>query len=513
MERTYFSAAENEVKKVKTHIEGFDQISRGGIPYHRNTLIAGTSGCGKTIFAMQFLANGITCDNENAVFVTFEEPPDNIVENVRSFNWDIRKWMDEGKFAFIDASVSQEPIQTGEYSLIALLARIENAIKKVKASRVAIDSLGSLLYQFQNDKIIRRELIILANRLKQLNVTVVMTAERTNEYGEVSRYGIEEFVSDNVIILRNNTIEEKRRRTVEILKYRGAFHQKGEYPFTILPRKGIVGTSLTTLKMNQPVSVKRITSGDKKLDRMCNGGFLSGSIVLISGATGTGKTLLVTEFLKGGVESDEKSLLFAFEESKEQIVRNASGWNVDFNEMEKGNKLKIIALYPEVLNLEEHLIEIKTHIENFNPQRIAIDSLSALERMSSSTSITEFVIGLTSFIKEKQISAMITISAPTIMGAGTITSAHISTITDSIILLRYLEHRGCVKRGITILKMRGSFHDREIREFSIDNKGIHIKKPFKNIQGILSGHPVEYMYDVIGGVNGSSKDLSELLDA
>lgn len=477
----------NELEKIKTHIAGFDEISRGGVPLNRTTLVSGSSGCGKTIFSVQFLVNGIKYEDEGAVFVTFEETPESITRNVLSFGWDIEKYEKENKFVYVHASVKQQEETIGEYNLSGLVTRIELAIKKVNAKRVAIDSLGSLLFQYNNDKIIRRELFRLSDKLKEMGVTVIMTAERIHEYGEISRYGIEEFVADNVIILRNTLDEEKRRRTLEILKYRGAFHQKGEYPFTILPQRGIVGTALTTIDINQPVSFDRVTSGNKILDEMCGGGYLKGSIVLISGATGTGKTLLVTEFMKGGIESGERSMFFAFEESTEQIIRNASGWNIDLKKMEGEENLQLIALYPEVLNLEEHLIEIKKKIEDFNPTRIAIDSISALERIATPKTLKEFVIGLTSYIKEKQITTLVTTTAPTIIGASTITGAHISTITDAIVILRYLEYYGEVKRGMTVLKMRGSYHDKSIREFNITDQGINILEPFKDVQGILTG--------------------------
>lgn len=480
----------SEITKTPTHIPGFDEIARGGLPSFRSTLVSGTAGSGKTIFAAQFLANGILYENENAVFVTFEETPENITRNMRSFGWDIQEWEDNGQWVFVDASPLYETVKGGlHYDLGGLITRIEHAIRKVGAKRVSIDSLGALLFQFQNDNIIRNELFNLAHALKELDVTVLMTAERIDDYGQIARYGVEEFVTDNVIILRNVLDQEKRRRTIEILKYRGAPHQKGEFPFTILPNQGLVSVALATLEMNQSISLKRVHSGSEALNQMTCGGFFQGSIILASGATGTGKTLLVTEFMKGGAQDGEKCIFFAFEESHAQILRNAEGWNVDFTQMEKTGRLMIVGVYPEVMNLEEHLIEIKRIVNEFGPQRIAVDSLSALERISSERSLREFVIGLTAFIKEKQITAMITTTAPTIVGAGTITSAHISTITDAIILLRYVEHYGVVKRAIAVLKMRGSGHDKAIREFHINEKGLHIDELLKGITGILSGQP------------------------
>ena len=223
---------------------------------------------------------------------------------------------------------------------------------------------------------------------------------------------------------------------------------------------------------------------------MCGGGFFRDSVILVSGATGTGKTLMVTEFMAGGVMNDERCLIFAFEESREQLFRNAIGWGVDFKRMEKEGKLKVVCRYPETTGLENHLINMKDIIQEFKPNRVAVDSLSALERVSSLKGFREFIIGLTSFIKQQEIGGLFTSTTPTLLGGSSITEAHISTITDSIILLRYVEMYGEMRRGVTVLKMRGSMHDKDIREFRIDNKGMHIGRPFRNVTGILSGSPV-----------------------
>jgi circadian clock protein KaiC len=318
----------------------------------------------------------------------------------------------------------------------------------------------------------------------------VMTAERINEHGEISRFGVEEFVADNVVVLRNVLEDEKRRRTIEILKFRGTAHQKGEFPFTISPEAGIMVLPLSAIELGQHSSNVRITSGVAELDAMCGGGFFRDSIILVSGATGTGKTLTVTEFVEGGVAAGERCLLFAFEESREQLGRNAIGWGVDFDAMEREGKLRIVCTYPESSGLEEHLLRMRTIIEEFRPNRVAVDSLSALERVSTIKTFREFVIGLTSFMKDKEVAGLFTSTTPTLMGGESITEAHISTITDSIILLRYVETFGEMRRGLTVLKMRGSKHDKDIREFAIDGEGMHIGRPFRDVTGILAGHPV-----------------------
>jgi circadian clock protein KaiC len=239
---------------------------------------------------------------------------------------------------------------------------------------------------------------------------------------------------------------------------------------------------------------------------MCGGGFFRDSIILASGATGTGKTLLTTEFITGGAKAGEKCLLFAFEESHDQLFRNASGWGVDFERMEAEGNLRVVCAYPESASLEDHLLTIKREVDAFGPNRVAVDSLSALERVSSIKSFREFVIGLTSFIKHGEFAGLFTATSPELMGGGSVTETHISTITDSIILLRYVEVFGEMRRGLTILKMRGSMHDKEIREFNIDSAGMHIGRAFRNVSGILTGRLVHGSTDELRRVGEMFQD-------
>jgi circadian clock protein KaiC len=481
---------EAELPKIRTAIEGFDLIANGGLPEGRSTLLSGTSGSAKTVFAAQFLAAGIADAGESGVFVTFEESPEDIRRNMAGFGWDIPGWEAEGRWAFVDASPEPaEPhITVGGYDLGALLARIEHAIRKVGARRAVLDSLGGVFAQLDDEATIRRELFRIARALRRMGVTSVITAERTEDRGPISRYGVEEFVSDNVVVLRNSLQDEVRRRTVEILKFRGTNHQKGEWPFTIVPGQGIVVLPLSALELKQKSSDTRIRSGSDELDAMCGGGFFRDSIILVSGPTGTGKTLITTEFLAGGDAEGERCLLFAFEESREQLVRNAIGWGVDFAKMEAEGRLKLVCAYPESAALEDHLIHLKREIEAYGPDRVAVDSLSALERVAPLKSFREFVIGLVSFVKHQEIPGLFTSTTSSLLGGDSITETHLSTITDSIILLRYVEMHGQMRRGLTVLKMRGSLHDKEIREFTIDGQGMHIGASFREVSGILSGH-------------------------
>lgn len=485
-------ARSSTVEKLATGIPSFDMIAEGGLPRNRTTLVSGTAGSGKTVFAVQFLAAGIRDAGENGVLVTFEESPADIRQNMRSFGWPIEQWEEEGRFAFVDASPDPETevVEAGSFDLGALLARVEHAVERVGAERVSVDSLGAIFTQFTNQSIVRRELFRIASALKRLGVTAIMTAERVEDYGAVARFGVEEFIADNVMILRNALEEEKRRRTIEILKFRGTDHQKGEFPFTITAERGMVVIPLSAIQLRQKSSNVRISSGNEELDRMCGGGFFRDSIILLSGATGTGKTLTVTQFLEGGAAQGERGLLLAFEESREQLFRNATGWGVDFEQMEQDGLLRVVCDYPEVTGLEDWLVRIRDQVEEFKPARVALDSLSALERVGSIKAFREFVIALSSFIKHQEITGLFTSTSPALMGGTSVTEGHISTLTDSIILLRYVEMFGQMRRGITVLKMRGSQHDRDIRQFTIDADGMHIGKPFRHATGILSGEPV-----------------------
>jgi circadian clock protein KaiC len=480
------------VDKLRTGIASFDVIAKGGLPRNRTTLISGTAGSGKTVFAMQFLAEGIRGAEENGVFVTFEESANDIRKNMGSFGWPLDEWERERKLMFVDASPDPEVevIEAGSFDLGALLARVQNAVKKTNAKRVSVDSLGAVFSQFTDQSVVRRELFRIAWALKSMGVTAVLTAERVHEYGPVARYGIEEFIADNVIILRNVLEAENRRRTIEILKFRGTDHQKGEYPFTIISGRGLVVIPLSAIELRQKSSNVRISSGNPELDQMCGGGFFRDSVILLSGATGTGKTLTVTQFLKGGTQADERCLLLAFEESREQLFRNAQGWGVDFDAMERNGLLRVMCEYPEIAGLEDWLVAIQEMIAEFKPARVALDSLSALERVGSAKAFREFVIGVTSFLKQQEVTGLFTSTTPSLLGGGSITETHISTLTDSIILLRYVEMFGEMKRGITVLKMRGSIHEKEIREFTIDQQGMHLGRPFRHVTGILAGTPV-----------------------
>ena len=494
MTQSYPSAPENlppitGVQKISTLIEGFDDISHGGLPIGRTTLVSGTSGTGKTMFAVQFLYYGITQFDEPGIFVTFEESPADVIKNACSFGWDLQKFVDEGKLFILDASPDPDGQDViGNFDLSALIERIQYAIRKYKARRVSIDSVTAVFQQYDAASVVRREIFRLVARLKQVGATTIMTTERIEEYGPVARFGVEEFVSDNVVIVRNVLEGERRRRTIEILKLRGTTHMKGEYPFTIT-KDGINIFPLGAMRLTQRSSNTRVSSGVKVLDTMCGGGFFKDSIILATGATGTGKTLLVSKFIQDACLKGERAILFAYEESRAQLSRNAYSWGTDFEELEQRGLLKILCTYPESSGLEDHLQTIKSEIAEFKPARIAIDSLSALARGVSNNAFRQFVIGVTGFAKQEEITGFFTNTTDQFMGSNSITNSHISTITDTILMLQYVEIRGEMARAINVFKMRGSWHDKGIREYTISDQGPEIKESFRNFEGIISGSP------------------------
>lgn len=483
------------VQKIRTMIEGFDDISHGGLPVARTTLVSGTSGTGKTLFAVQFLYNGIIHFNEPGIFVTFEESPFDIIKNAYSFGWNLQKLVDEGKLFILDASPDPEGQDVvGNFDLSAIIERIQYAVRKYKAKRVSIDSVTALFQQYDAASIVRREIFRLVARLKQVNVTTIMTTERIDEYGPVARFGVEEFVSDNVAIVRNVLEGERRRRTIEILKLRGTTHMKGEYPFTIT-NEGISIFPLGAMRLTQRSSNARVSSGVPTLDEMCGGGFFKDSIILATGATGTGKTLLVSKFTQDACNNGDRAILFAYEESRAQLSRNAYSWGINFEELEQKGLLKILCAYPESAGLEDHLQIIKSEIADFKPSRIAIDSLSALARGVSNNAFRQFVIGVTGFAKQEEITGFFTNTTDQFMGAHSITDSHISTITDTILMLQYVEIRGEMTRAINVFKMRGSWHDKGIREYTITEQGADIQDSLRNFERIITGSPTRISVD------------------
>jgi len=475
------------IEKCPTAIDGFEFIADGGLPAGRATLVAGSSGSGKTIFSAQFLVEGIRQWGQPGVFVTFEEPPAAIRDNFESLGWPMADWEADRRWAFVDLSPEEDqPEVAGAFDLGALLPRIEHAVHRIGARRLVIDSLGTLYTQFNDRHMVRRALGRLMAAVRRMGVTTLVTAERTEEYGAVARFEVEEFVADSVVLLRNVLEGDKRRRTIEILKMRGTSHQKGEFPFTISNAAGGVSIiPLSAIELNQAASEERASFGVPDLDAMCAGGLLRQSVALVAGPTGTGKSLITSHFLTG--DPAERSLLFAFEEGSSQLHRNAAGWDLPFARMEAEGALRIQSVYPETASLEDHLVHMKKAIDHFRPQRVAIDSLSALERVGSDRGFREFLIALVAHLRAQGITTLLTTNTSNLQGGGIASEAQVSSMTDTIILLRYAEQAAQIKRGLVVLKMRGSDQDKAVREFTVTDRGIRVGEPFSASGGSLLG--------------------------
>lgn len=486
------SSSAGGIELRATGIPGFDLLSMGGLPRNRVTLVSGTAGSGKTVFATQFLVEGIRQAGEPCVFVTLEEPPDDLRAEMHSFGWDIAGFEADGKWLFVDASplVTEEDTLIGDYDLGGLLARIQAAIARVGAKRLVIDAITVLFARFADTAKIRAELFRISRAARAMGVTLVMTCERADDYGEIGRYGVEEFVADNVVVLRNVLENEMRRRTLEILKLRGAPHRRGEFPMVITP-SGIEVVPVSQIPLENRSSTARVPFGNAELDRMCHGGLFRDSTTVLSGPTGTGKTLMASVFAAGGAASGERCLFLGFEESREQLFRNAAAWGHDFARLEAEGLLRVVCEYPEAMSLDDRLVRIKQMVREFRPQRLVLDTLTALYRLASDKVARDFAIGITAFVKRERITALFNADVGSIIGVAGVTDQHLSTVSDSIILLRYVEIGSRIHRGITVLKMRGSRHDTGIHEFTIDERGMHIGEPFREVRGVLApGGPV-----------------------
>lgn len=473
------------IDRVPTGINGFDQIALGGLPAGRSTLVTGTTGSGKTLFAVEFLARGILAFDEPGVFVTFEESAADVRRNAASLNFPIQRWEDEGRWVFVDGSadLAREAPIVGSYDFGGLVARVEHAIHGTGARRVSMDSLGAIFTRFAEQGTVRHELFRLVNILDATGgFTSVLTAERISEYDGVSRFGVEEFAVDNVIILRNALEQERRRRTVEIVKFRGAPHRTGEWLFTIDPQDGIVVIPLAFLLPREHASRVRVSSGNAELDQMCGGGFYRDAIVLFTAPSGAGKTLASLRFAGAAFAAGERCLFCTFDETREQLGRSAAGWGLDLDVMEASGLLRVVGDYPEVAPLEDHLLRLRRTIEEFQPHRLVVDTLSALERIASPRALLEIVIALGGIVRQHEITTLLT-SVP--IGrirppATPSIASEIASLTDVTITLRYIEDPGEIRRGIAVLQTRGSAHDPSIRQVTIDDAGMHIGEPVRS---------------------------------
>jgi circadian clock protein KaiC len=473
--------------KSPSGIEGLDEITEGGFPKGRPTLICGGAGCGKTLLAMQFIIKGITLYNEPGVFMTFEEPTQDLALNVKSLGFDVEKLKTDKKLVVDHVRVERSEIEeAGEYDLEGLFIRLGHAIDKVKAKRVVLDTIESLFAGLDNQAILRAELRRLFHWLKQKGVTAIITGERGE--ATLTRQGLEEYVSDCVIILDHRVIEQVSTRRLRIVKYRGSTHGTNEYPF-LIDEDGISVLPITSLKLNNEVSPDIISTGVPGLDEMFDrGGFYRGSNILISGTAGTAKTTIASYFANEQCLKKERTVYFAFEESPQQLIRNMRSVGIDLEKHVKKGYLQIHSSRPSLNGLELHLLTLRKLIKEFKPTTVVIDPISNLITVGSDQEVRSMLVRLIDMLKVNNITALLTSLSKQREGARPdLSEDSISSLVDTWINVRDMEGVGERNRGIFIIKARGLAHSNQVREFVITAKGLKLLDVELGPDGVLTG--------------------------
>jgi circadian clock protein KaiC len=471
--------------KARTGIEGLDQITEGGLPLGRPTLVCGGPGCGKTLLAMEFLIRGATQFGEPGVFMAFEETGEELAQNVRSLGFDLDALVAQKKIALDHVRVEPAEIEeNGEYDLEGLFLRLGYAIDSVGAKRVVLDTVEALFGGFTNEAILRAELRRLFRWLKDRGVTAVITGERGDQ--SYTRQGLEEYVSDCVILLDHRVNDQISTRRLRIVKYRGTTHGTSEYPF-LIDEQGISVMPVTALHLDHAVTDERVSSGIPRLDAMLGGeGYYRGSSVLVSGTAGTGKTSLAAAFAHATAKRGERCLYLAFEESPKQLVRNMSTIGLELEPLIAKGLLRMHASRPTFHGLEMHLVQIHKMVVEFEPAAVVIDPISNFSASGSTSDASLMLLRLIDFLKSRKITAFLThlTSGGKAMEG---TDIGISSIIDTWLLVRDIELGGERNRGLYVLKSRGMKHSNQIREFVITPEGIQLLDVYVGPEGVLTG--------------------------
>lgn len=475
----------NEIAKAPTGIKGFDEITFGGIPRGRPTLICGNTGCGKTLMALEILIRGAVEFNEPGVFFAFEETEDDLIKNVASMGFDLHELINK-KLIFIDYVYvdTVQSIEGGEYDLEGLFIRFAHAVDTVKAKRIAMDTLEVLFSGFYNEGVLRSELRRLFLWIKERKLTAVVTGEQGSK-GTLTRHGIEEYVADCVILLSHRLCEELITRRLQIIKYRGSYHETNEFPF-LITRKGISVLPITSLELTSLALSKRISTGIPALDSIMGGkGYFEGSSILISGSSGCGKTSFAGAFANQICHNNQRCLFFSYEESEEEILRNLASIGLNLKKKVNEGYLKIIATRPTQWGLEKHIGTFMEAVEDFKPDAVIVDPISTLSHCGSETQVYSALTRMIDFLKKLNITFLMTILY--LKEKGQEFSYGISSIIDTWILLRNDESNGELNRELIIIKSRGMSHSNQVREFSLSARGISIKEPYYGESGVLTG--------------------------
>ena len=474
-----------QLPKSPTGIQGLDEITGGGLPKGRPTLVCGGAGCGKTLFAMEFLVRGATQFGEPGVFMAFEETAKDLTQNVRSLGFDLKDLIARKKilldFVYVERSEVEE---TGEYDLEGLFIRLGQAIDSIGAKRVVLDTVETLFGGLPNPLILRAELRRLFRWLKDKGVTALITAERGE--GALTRQGLEEYVSDCVIVLDHRVSEQTSSRRLRVVKYRGSTHGTNEYPF-LIDEDGISVLPVTSLALQHIVSSERVSTGVARLDAMLGGkGYYRGSSVLVSGTAGTGKSSLAAHFADATCRRGERVLYFAFEESPSQIMRNMRSIGIDLHHWVKKGLLQFHATRPSFAGLETHLAKKHKVVNAFKPQVVILDPLNSFVVGDNQIGVQSMLTRLLDFLKTKQITGFFT----SLTSVGPVleqSEGSISSLIDTWLLLRAIDSGGERNRGLSVLKSRGMAHSNQIREFLLTDHGVELRDVYVGASGVLTG--------------------------
>jgi circadian clock protein KaiC len=474
-----------KLKKCPTGIRGLDDITDGGLPQGRATLICGGAGCGKTLLAMEFIVQGIRRQAEPGVFMAFEETADELAQNVASLGFDLPALIRQKKLAIDYVHIERsEIVETGEYDLDGLLIRLSTLIDAVGAKRVVLDSVEALFAGLPNEAILRAELRRLFRWLKDKGVTTIITGERGD--GTLTRHGIEEYVSDCVIVLDHRIMGQIATRRLRVVKYRGSKHGTNEYP-TLIDEHGLSVLPISSLGLTYPVSNDRVSSGIPQLDAMLGGrGYYRGSSILVSGVAGTGKSSAAAAFTDGICRKGKKCLYFSFEESPSQIVRNMASIGFDLTQWVKAERLQFSSVRPTVSGLEMHLVRLINQVEDFQPDGVVMDPITNLTGVGQSDEIKEMLTRVIDFLKNKGITSVFT-SLTSASSAFEQSEVGISSLMDTWLLLRCVESANERNRMLYVLKSRGMAHSNQMREFLLTDDGIKLREAYLGPGAVLTG--------------------------
>jgi len=462
-----------------------DEITGGGLPAGRPTLVCGGAGCGKTLLAMEFLVRGATEYNEPGVFISFEETEKELTANVASLGFDLTDLVKRKKIWLEQIRVERgETSQSGDYNLEGLFIRIHLAIESIHAKRVVLDTIESLFFELPDPHILRAELRRLFGWLKRKGVTTIITAERGD--GSLTRQGLEEYVSDCVILLDHRVTDQSSIRRLRIVKYRGSTHGTNEYPF-LIDEDGFSVLPVTSLGLNYRSSQERISSGIPRLDTMLSGkGYFRGSTVLVSGTAGTGKTSIATQFVDAACRRGERVLFFTFEESPGQLIRNMRSIGIDLEQWVKKGLLRFHATRPTLYGLETHLTTCIKMVNSFKPAVVVLDPINAFVVGENQVEVKTMLLRLVDFFKMNRITAFCT-SLTSIESNIETTDIYVSSLIDTWLLLRDIEIGGERNRALYVLKSRGMAHSNQIREFRLTDHGIELLDVYVGTEGVLTG--------------------------